>query len=831
MFDFSSRFLELRRRVIQKDLSRLNPTQLRAACTVKGPLLILAGAGSGKTTVLINRIVNILKYGSGFQCQTVPDDAEESDLELMQQYINDKSALSPEQTERCIRLCSEEPAAPGEILAITFTNKAANELKERLTAALGEEQANGIWAYTFHAACIRILRRSIENLGYRSTFTIYDEDDKKKVIQEILAEMNLQENRFDPRFIGGEISRAKDSLISPKEYLLEYSADFLKKTIGEIYSRYEKRLFTANALDFDDIIVKTVDLFLRFPKVLEYYQDKFKYILIDEYQDTNHAQYELTRLLASKNYNICAVGDDDQGIYKFRGASIENILNFEKNFINAEILRLEQNYRSTQRILDAAGGVISHNKGRKGKTLWTENGNGEQVCFITAGTEEGEAFEISYRILKACENGAKMSDFAVLYRNNVLSQPIEMSFKRNGIPYRIVSGKGFFERAEVKDMLSYLWVISNPHDNLRLKRIINNPARKISEKTVELLENFASESNSSLFKIALNVNIYPDLSRASAALQSFTDIIMELRTAAKELPLPEFYKKVTERTGYIAALEAKSDETSKKRIENVKEIESLIVDYCSKNEEPSLEGFLEQIALFTSIDRYDDTADAVSLMTIHSAKGLEFENVFVCGMEDNIFPGFKASENPQDLEEERRLCYVAMTRAKKHLYLTCALRRMMYGQTKHSNPSRFIAEIPEQCLFRDSANMKASLSPANSSRFVTDDYSTMSSPKNSPFIPAKQSSFISGDVPPGRSVSLQSRTSHMFKGMPSAKPKTPAEKVSYVIGDEVEHRAFGKGLITMATPIAGDILLEIAFDKVGTKKLMANSASQFMKKL
>lgn len=831
MSDFSSRFLDLRRRAIQKDFAKLNPMQLRAACMVKGPILILAGAGSGKTTVLINRIIDMLKYGSGFQCESVPNDADDTDLELLQQYIQDSSVLSAEQLERCRELCSDEPAKPWEILAITFTNKAANELKERLTAALGEEQASGIWAHTFHAACIRILRRDIENLGYRSAFTIYDEDDKKKVIAEILTEMNLQENRFDPRVIGCEISRAKDSLISPKEYLQEYSNDFFKKNIGEIYSRYEKRLFTANALDFDDIIVKTVDLFLRFPKVLEYYQDKFKYILIDEYQDTNHAQYELTRLLAGKHRNICAVGDDDQGIYKFRGASIENILNFEKNFSNAEILRLEQNYRSTQHILDAAGGVIAHNKGRKGKTLWTENGTGEQVCFITAGTEEGEAFEISYRILKACENGAKMSDFAVLYRNNVLSQPIEMSFKRNGIPYRIVSGKGFFERAEVKDMLSYLWVISNPHDNLRLKRIINNPARKISDKTVELLEKFAAESESSLFKIALNVNIYPDLSRAASALQSFTDIIMELRAASKELPLPEFFEKVAERTGYVAALETKGDETSKKRIENVREIESLIVDYCSKAETPSLEGFLEEVALFTSIDRYDDTADAVSLMTIHSAKGLEFENVFVCGMEENIFPGFKATENPQDLEEERRLCYVAMTRAKKHLYLTCALRRMMYGQTKHSKPSRFISEIPESCLYCDSANIKSSLSPANSSRFVTDDYSTLSSPKASPFIPAKQSSFISGDVPPGRSVSLQARTSHLFKGAPSAKPKAGAEKVSYCVGDEVEHRAFGKGLITMATPIAGDILLEIAFDKVGTKKLMANSASQFMKKL
>lgn len=805
--EFTNKYISLRRSIIERDFSSLNDMQRKAVCTTEGALLVLAGAGSGKTTVLINRIVNLLRYGSGYESELIPYNASESDISFLEKCLNTElDQLSPLDRSAMMSLCSNNPVKPWEIIAITFTNKAAGELKERLTAAIGDA-ASDIWAHTFHSACMRILRRDGECLGYGNNFTVYDEEDKKKVICDILSELNLDDKKFDPRGIGSQISHAKDNLISPEEYKAQCGTDFYRRMLADIYERYEKRLSASNALDFDDIIVKTVKLLSEFPDVLNHYQSKFKYVLIDEYQDTNHAQYMLSQLLAGGYGNICAVGDDDQGIYKFRGASIENILEFEKNYKNARVIRLEQNYRSTQHILDAAGGVISHNFGRKKKTLWTENGSGEQVNFLCCESEDREAFQIASLILKEYSAGGKMSDFAVLYRNNVLSQPVEMAFKRNGIPYRIISGRGYFERAEVKDMLSYLWVINNHADNLRLKRIINVPARKIGDKTIETLEEISVRDGVSMFDAAMNASKYPELSRSASALEGFAQMIEELTRMTKILALPDFYNLVCERTDYVPVLLRKQDEESKKKIENVRELSSLFVEYCGRTAEPSLEGFLEEISLFTSIDKYDENAEAVSLMTIHSAKGLEFKNVFVCGMEEGVFPGFRASESTDELEEERRLCYVAMTRAKKMLYLTCAQRRLMYGQTKYTKPSRFIEEIPPQCLMSLSAPKKA-----------VPSFSFADIQKSTPVQPSR---FKLSARPSSSAVSQQHSNSQTSKNF---------NNIDFKVGDVVQHKAFGRGMVTMVSPVAGDALLEIAFDTVGTKKLMAISASQFMKR-
>lgn len=795
--NFDIQYAAMRAAIIEREFPTLNDKQAEAVFHTEGPLLILAGAGSGKTTVLINRIIHLLRFGEGYACEYAPENATEDDLALLREYFVHPTEELRIQAEL---LCAVNPPRPWNIIAITFTNKAARELQERLERAVGTDCANQIWASTFHSACVRILRRDIEKLGYSKSFTIYDTDDQKRVLTAILKRRNLNEKIFDVRTVASMIGRAKDNLLTPKKYAAEVRGDEFKTKVASIYQEYAKTLRESNALDFDDIIMKTVQLLRENEDVLTYYQRKFRYVLCDEYQDTNHAQYVLISLLAGGYQNICVVGDDDQSIYKFRGATITNILEFEQQYRHAKTIRLEQNYRSTQNILSAANEVIRNNTRRKGKELWTDNGAGEKIHLHRSDTQEGEAEYIAETILEGFSQGHHWGNYAILYRNHVLSNNIENAFKRNSIPYRIVSGLRFFDRAEVKDMLAYLWVVLNPTDNLRLKRIINVPARKIGARSIALIEQLAEQNHVSIFEIAEHASQYPEIGRTASALTKFTDMIRNLQKMSEYLELDEFYAELVKASGYVTALQEKGGEEAQGRIENVMELQSNLADFASRTEQPTLAGFMEEISLFTDIDRMDTEADAVVMMTMHSAKGLEFPYVFLCGMEEGIFPGFRTLGQDEELEEERRLCYVAMTRAKEELYLTCAERRMMYGQTRYSRPSQFLEEIPAQYL--DSNIIKTR------SEQQTEQQEKVFEHTAKPF---------------------RSRRTFDVSARPAISKKT-IQAIDLKCGDIVEHKAFGRGVIISCKPMGGDILLEIAFDKVGTKRLMAKSAMQFMKK-
>lgn len=793
---FDVKYAAVRHAVIEQTFGSLNDRQREAVFHTEGPLLVLAGAGSGKTTVLIQRIINILRFGRGYQDEYATPGATEDDLAFLAGYL-----VEPREEDRvrAERLCAVFPAKPWEVIAITFTNKAARELQDRLTRAIGEQDAGALWAHTFHTACLRILRRDIERLGYDSNFTIYDTDDQKRVLSDILKRLNLDEKVFDQKQVANMISRAKDSLQTPAQYTMQAGSDFFASKVAEIYTLYEKELRGANALDFDDIIMKTVKLLRENEDLLSYYQSKFRYVLVDEYQDTNHAQYVLTSLLAGGHENICVVGDDDQSIYKFRGATITNILEFEKQYQNATTIRLEENYRSTSTILNAANELIRNNAQRKGKELWTCAGDGAKIRLHRSDTQEGEAAYIAECILDGISKGKKWSDYAILYRNNVLSNNIEGAFRRNSIPYRIYRGRDFFSRAEIRDMFAYLWVIENPTDTLRLKRIINVPARKIGDRSVEVAEDVAVEAKKDLYTVVRHASEYPALSRGATAMEKFGKMMDDLRAMREHLSLSELYDEMLSRTGYLDALQAKSDMESRSRAENIMELKSNIVDYEEKNEEPSLGGFLEAMALYTDADHTDENEDAVFMMTMHSAKGLEFPTVFLAGLEDGIFPSFRSHESEDDLEEERRLCYVAVTRAKEQLYITCAERRMMYGQTRYSMPSRFVQEIPEQYLDSN----------------ITGRQMRAAAERDETAAGSKSSVFRSNDT--YRATVLQ-------------KDAAPSDAPSLKAGDLVMHKAFGEGMVTSIKPMGGDQLLEIAFGG-GTKRLLAKSAMQFMTKL
>lgn len=793
---FDIKFASVRKAVIEQVFSRMNDRQREAVFQTEGPLLVLAGAGSGKTTVLIHRIINILRFGHGYDSPYATPGATMEDLAFLADYMANPT---PENQARAMELCAVSPAKPWEVVAITFTNKAARELQERLTRAVGEADASAIWAYTFHTCCLRILRRDIERLGYNRTFTIYDEDDKKRVITDLIRRLKLDEKIFDARKVMGEISRAKDNLITPRTFALEQRSEFYMGRIADLYTLYEKEMRENNALDFDDIIMKTVQLLQDNPDILEHYQHKFRYVLVDEYQDTNHAQYVLTSLLAGGYQNICVVGDDDQSIYKFRGATITNILEFEKQFKNARTIRLEQNYRSTNTILDAANGLIRNNVNRKGKELWTKQEGGSKIKLHRSDTQESEAQYIAARILEGVAKGAKWSDFAILYRNNVLSNAVESAFRRNSIPYRIYKGRDFFSRAEIRDMFAYLWVIENPSDTLRLKRIINVPARKIGARSVEIAEELAAQHNTMLYDIVSHADAYSELGRGAAAMKRFGDMMQELRDMQQTASLSELYDAMLDLSGYQEALENKNDMESRSRLENIMELKSNIVEYENKAEDPSLAGFLEEMALYTDADQDENEDDTVLMMTMHSAKGLEFPTVFLCGMEDGLFPSFRADESDEDLEEERRLCYVAITRAKQQLYLTCAERRLMYGQTRYARPSRFLQEIPAELLDSNLTERARQAEAEQAQKKAYRPRSTVNQSYRS--ASALQSSMTTSSVP------------------------------TFACGDRVMHKAFGEGMITSVKPMGGDQLLEIAFTSKGTKRLMAKSASQFMHKI
>ena len=740
---------------LKQQFSFMNDMQQQAVFATEGPVLILAGAGSGKTTVLVNRISYILQSG----------------------------------------LCN-----PWNILAITFTNKAAGELKERICNTV-PEGGSDIWAATFHSTCARILRRYGDRLGYSSHFTVYSTDDQKRRVKDIIKQLQLDEHVFQARSVLTEISRAKDKMLEPKDLLKNEEFDFRASSIAKIYEIYQAKLKTSDAMDFDDLLCNAVKLFRQEPEILGFYQNQFKYIMVDEYQDTNKVQYQFVSMLAQKYGNICVVGDDDQSIYKFRGATIENILSFENTFKGAKVIRLEQNYRSTQNILDAANAVIANNNLRKGKTLWTQNPKGDNITVHTCDSERDEAAFVTRTIMDGVADGRKYSDFAILYRTNAQSNALEQALSRSGVPHRIIGGHRFYDREEIRDMVAYLQVINNPHDDVRLSRIINVPKRSIGAKTVSTAAEIAAGLGESIYTVIKDADAYPQLSRAAAKLNAFTQLIDGLIEAeqSEEYSLAELYNLILEHTNYENYLRAEK-ENADVRIENIEELSSNIIKFEEDyGDEADLSNFLEEISLMTDIDNYDADADTCVMMTLHSAKGLEFPVVFITGMEDGLFPSMAAiSSGPDELDEERRLAYVGITRAKRKLYLTKTKTRMLFGSTTYSKESRFVSEIPAQLVER-----------TGESRLYG------SSGKSSPY---------SSSAGAGAKVSIgvaqkQGYNPSKFKGY---QPPAAKSGVTYKVGDSVLHKLFGKGLILSAEKMGNDTLLEIAFDKAGTKKLMAN---------
>ena len=822
MTDLERRFIQARHDAIATEYSNLNPCQRQGVLATEGPLLLLAGAGSGKTTVLIHRVANLLRFGRGSDTDESPIPISEDEVQFLEQY-----AAAPDAAQRPLMeyLCAVEPARPWEVLAITFTNKAANELKERLGRMLGEEVAVDVWASTFHSACVRILRRDIDRLGFDRSFTIYDSDDSKRVIKDIIKELELEEKSFPPREVQSIISRAKNDMQTPEDFAEQGKAinDWRKIRMGKVYSLYNKKLRDANALDFDDLLWHTVRLLETAGDVREYYQRKFRYILIDEYQDTNARQYRLAALLTTQAKNICVVGDDDQSIYRFRGADITNILSFERQFKGARVIRLEQNYRSTQNILDAANAVIRHNQGRKGKTLWTENGRGELVTVKTTYNESDEANFVLGQIMMYYRRGGNWGDCAVLYRTNAQSNAMEYACKRNGVPYKIYGGLKFFDRAEVKDMLAYLCVINNPADDLRLRRIINVPARKIGAATVDKAQLIAARYGLTLYDVLCRAEEFPELKSSAAKLKPFTDMIEEMRRRLPDCPLPEFYDYVCERSGYAPALREKDDVESRGRLENVQELKSSILTYLENAEgtEPSLSGFLDEIALYTDLDSRADGDNCVTMMTMHAAKGLEFPQVFVVGMEEGLFPGNRAMGDGAEMEEERRLCYVAMTRAREKLTLTNARQRTLYGRTTPCMPSRFLNEIPEE-------NMEWLSKPQPRSKSWEErdsDYGDRGYGSYGGYGQRTTGSVVTRREPAEpKAGALRSAA-----GASKAAPKAAAPRMQIQAGETVEHDAFGRGLVLSVRAMGGDALVEVAFDSVGTKKLMLKMAAQHLK--
>lgn len=792
------RFVAARKKYIEKQFLNLNNKQREAVLTTEGPLLLLAGAGSGKTTVLINRIANILRYGRASDSAEVPDVITEDDVQFLE-CLDDP--IDGYIRARADYLCALDPAAPWSILAITFTNKAANEMKERLADMLGQD-GQDVWAMTFHSACCRILRGNIEKLGFSKSFTIYDSSDSERIMKEIIRDMGLDDKTFPPKYVLSVISKEKDQLITPDEMLerVEGGRDVGLLHVAKAYKRYQARLKENNALDFDDIIFKTVELLQEFPDVLEYYQRKFRYILVDEYQDTNHMQYLLTSLLAGGYGNICVVGDDDQSIYRFRGATIENILSFEQQYKGSRLIRLEQNYRSTQNILNAANSVIAHNLGRKGKMLWTANPQGDPVTVYEAADESAEANYVAGQIITQSK-GEGFKDFAILYRTNAQSNAIEFAMKRNGIPYRVIGGMRFFDRAEIKDMIAYLCVINNRNDDLRMHRIVNNPPRGLGAKTIEIADRLAAAEGQGFYHVISDPDSYAPLEKSAKKFKQFSSMLDELEELLDlGASLPEFYEQVMLRSGYIDMLNSKPTEENKTRLENIRELKSSINAYVQNSENPTLAGFLEEIALYTDLEEYNDGDDAVVMMTMHAAKGLEFPHVFIVGFEDGLFPGMRAIGDAEEMEEERRLCYVGITRAKKHLTISYAKQRMLYGRTNAAMQSRFLREIPDEVMEKKGGMNRPTYLAAGYS------YSRCQQPSTAP----KVSDFT-----------YRSSVAH----------RSAQEIPAYRRGDMVNHTAFGKGMVISVIPMGGDALLEIAFDKIGTKKLMAKTASAHMKKL
>lgn len=813
----TNEFLSLRKQIIEKDFSKMNSRQQQAIFHTEGPLLILAGAGSGKTTVIVNRIANIIKYGKAYNSQSADFEPSESDIAKMRQYLNgDESVYFDIE-----RFLTDNPAKPWQILAITFTNKAANELKERLGAMLGE-RANDIWASTFHSCCARILRRHAEKIGYTSHFTVYDTDDSKRLIKECQRRLHLTESALPHKTILAQIGRCKDSLITPQEYLKHAGSDVRKINIGKCYEMYQREIKKADAMDFDDMLFNTVTLLEQNEDIRRFYQNKFRYICVDEYQDTNHAQFRLTELMCGREQNICVVGDDDQSIYRFRGATIENILSFEKRYKSATIIRLEQNYRSTGTILDAANSVIENNRGRKGKTLWTANGVGEKITVYKASDEHDEARYIAEKIEENVASGKfNFGDHAILYRMNAQSNVLEQCFARAGIPHRIIGGQRFYDRAEIRDAIAYLTVVNNPSDNIRLTRIINVPKRGIGTASINAAMQIADGLGVSLFEVISHADEYEALKRSANKMMDFAETIQDISTLVDEVSLDELFNDILKRTDYLQYLDL-DREKGQERKENISQLINNLISYESQNDDATLSGFLEEVSLLTDIDNYNAQTDAVVMMTLHSAKGLEFPVVFIPGMEEGVFPGVQSVYgSSEDIEEERRLAYVGITRAKKKLYLLNANSRMVFGTTGRNLPSRFVGEIDPDLIEESgsfSGNSFYNYRPAVKSKETLERRDTFMDNKDDELELEKKDS---------TSTLAYSGSGYLAKHRKEAASLTgtPAPiGIEYNQGDTVVSKVFGQGVVLSVKKMGNDSMLEIAFETAGTKKLMANYA-------
>ena len=875
-------FCKLRDTYIERQFGRLNEMQRAAVFTTSGPLLILAGAGSGKTTVLVNRIANLIRFGSAHGSSWTPREVTEDDVKALRTALM-TGTDAPGWLDGMLR---KDAVRSWNVMAITFTNKAAGELKERLRNMLGGEEGDEVFASTFHSACVRILRRWAEEIGYPRSFTIYDTDDSQRVMKTVYKELSVDDKFFPVKSAINQMSRWKDQLVSPAEALQTPAKDTKGALAARVYAAYEKKLKEAGAFDFDDLIYQTVQLLAEHKEVRDFYQNKYRYLLVDEYQDTSVAQFRLVSLLTGPEKNICVVGDDDQSIYRFRGATIENILNFERVYPGTKTIRLEQNYRSTSNILNAANCVIQHNTERKGKTLWTQNGEGDKVQVYTAENEQDEASHIADIIGQHLREGGHLADHAVLYRMNAQSAPLESYFTRAGIPHKIVGGQRFNDRKEVKDIHSYMSIVANPRDDVRLRRIINEPARKIGATTIDVIADLAGQEGVSMLEIIRHADQYAKLSRAIAPLYKFYQIYERLQDSLENKTLDEFASDVIEITGYKAMLEAdaaKGHEDAADRLQNLGQLVNNVKNYCDQHgEEASLEGYLEDIALISDIDNYNESADQVVLMTIHSAKGLEFPYVFLIGMEEGVFPSEMSKYSEADLEEERRLAYVGITRAKKELYISNSVTRMLYGRTQRNEPSRFLREIEPEYLEETRSPVLEQRSrlggwgssysdtvPGGASGYSgasgwgrgsssygsyggSTGYGNRSGYLNREYNAGESRGFGSGYAGRGSSSSSYGSSYGSHSGSVGgsggfgsgysrpAVPKTPAKQINftgalstktnanttkhYEPGDVVEHKVFGRGTVVAVKPAAGDQIVEIRFEKVGIKKTMANFA-------
>ena len=784
MNSVNSDFLSIKRELFNKLYDNLNKEQREAVLSVNGPLLVLAGAGTGKTTVLVNRIAHIIRYGNAYDSHIMPNNITHEKLCELKGALK----LSKDEISEVLNEFITEPCPPWAILCITFTNKAANEMKERISRLIGHEYSEQIWAGTFHSVCVRLLRKYGSSIGYESNFTIYDSDDSKRLILSCIKELNIDDKALPPKSVQNKISSLKNKLKTPSNFHAEIGSDFRGNQIASVYTLYQKKLRDANAVDFDDIIMQTVKLLTENEEARSYCQNRFKYVSVDEFQDTNYAQLKLVELLSGKYRNLMVVGDDDQSIYKFRGATIENILRFDKEYADAKVIRLEQNYRSTSNILDAANSVISHNISRHDKALRTEREHGEKIVLKKCENQNEESKFIINKIMDSViREKKKYSDFAILYRTNAQSQNLEQYFVRSGVPHKVIGGQRFYERKEIKDIMSYLALVNNHSDDLRLKRIINEPKRKIGEKTVSDIEYLSVLYGEPMLSIMAEASKFPQICKNAPKLKEFVDLIDELTEISQTGSLSQLFESAIEKSGYKAMLLSGGEEESD-RLHNVEELISTAVDYeKQKGEDATLANYLEEIALLSDVDSLEDDGNFVTLMTIHSAKGLEFPIVFVPGLEEGIFPGMQSSISDEEIEEERRLAYVAITRAKDKLYLTHTRERLMYGRTQFNPLSRFVAEINENLI-------------------ITDD------------------ALNASDRRDGRGQSRKHSISREFFNKPAVKTVASSSFEKFNAGDRVSHLTFGDGTILSAKEMGTDVLYEIVFDNVGTKKLMATYA-------